>query len=396
MKTEALYYSKPGLFETQAYILSIEGDAGSPVIELDKSLFFPEGGGQSCDLGRIGGVELSSVRLENGHVKHNLSGPLPEGTDLGSELRLELDVARRRDNSEQHTGQHLISATLLRLFGEATKSVHVGAGLSTIDLDGPFLEGEGLLEAEAEVNKAIVEDYPVITHLCPPEDIATFPLRRLPPQGEEVIRVVEIDGLDFTPCCGTHLSSTGALRLVLLLGAEKYKGMTRLSFVAGERAVRYAARAKQDLREAARILGVGTDSLVAEARSALERLKSTEWDLKSTVRALAAAEAEAALTEAQPSGPVVLSYQDRKAELILDSAKALAGRGRVGLVASFSDLTACALAPDSSSHLGARLRPVSDSLGGKGGGSDAFFRATFPSADALNAFILAARAELSN
>jgi alanyl-tRNA synthetase len=320
---------------------------------------------------------------------------LPEGLGPGTELELELDIVRRQDNSEQHTGQHLVSATLLRLFGEATRSVHVGAGLSTIDFDGPPLDESGLEDAEAAVNDAIAEDYPIVTHLCPPEDISSFPLRRIPPVGEETIRVVEIDGIDFTPCCGTHLSSTGALRLVLILGAEKYKGMTRLSFLAGERAVAFARRANRDSLACARALGVGAAEVPAGMERSLARLKAAEFELKGLLRGRAEAEAAAAIASSPAAGPVLMRYGDRDAELILETAKALADKGRIGLVASVPGLTACALAPGRNAELGRRLKGLSDAAGGKGGGSASFFRAAFPSAGALEAFLGAAAAELS-
>ena len=102
-------------------------------------------------------------------------------------------------------------------------------------MDSPVLSEETLLAAEDAVMDAIEENHSVIIHLCPPEDISRFPLRKAPPKGEDAIRVVEIEGNDFSPCCGTHCASTGQIGMLRILGAEKYKGLTRVGFIAGRR-----------------------------------------------------------------------------------------------------------------------------------------------------------------
>jgi alanyl-tRNA synthetase len=396
MDTKAFYYLKPELDRLDAGLLAVEGDPASPSLVLDGSIFFPEGGGQPCDLGSIAGVPLVSVTQEEGRVLHRLGAPLPEGLAPGDRLPLVLDAARRLDHSEQHTGQHLVSATLLRLYEAPTKSFHLGTERCTIDVDRPSLSADELAMAEEAINAAIFEDYRIVTHLCPPEDIASFPLRRVPPTDEAVVRVVEIDGLDFTPCCGTHLRSTGALRLVLLLGAEKYKGMTRVQFLAGGRAVRHARGAVGAVRDVARALGVGPETLAAEAERQAERLKNALAEVRGLLRERAAAEAEHLLAESGAGGPLVLRFDDRDAEAAVEAVKALAERGATALAASMPGLTVVAASNSPEAGLGRRLKPVSDALGGKGGGGPAFFRSTFDSPAAIGEFLEKAAEILRN
>ena len=177
---------------------------------------------------------MTAVSETGGRLLHSLAGPA--AFLAGDRVSLHIEADRRRDYSQAHSGQHLLSSTFMRLLGAATVSVHLSRERCFIDFDIPAIPDEDVAEAEDLVERIIADDYPIRIHSCPPEDLASFPLRKRPPQGEEVVRVVEIDGIDFTPCCGTHLGSTGELRLVRILGTEKYKGMTRLAFVAGSRA----------------------------------------------------------------------------------------------------------------------------------------------------------------
>jgi alanyl-tRNA synthetase len=278
----------------------------------------------------------------------------------------------------------------------ATKSVHVGLEHSTIDLAGPFLTASDAFEAEAVVNDAIAEGYNIITHECPPEDLASFPLRRRPPETDGVIRVVEIDGVDFTPCCGTHVRNTADLRLILFLGTERYKGMTRLFFVGGGRAVAAARASFRASREAGSILGVAYGDVGAEAGRVCARLKATQASMRSLVRARASTEAAAAISAAPSAGPIVLCFQDRDADAVIEACKAMAERGRMAIAASVPDLTVCVASHDADARLNERLLPILTQLGGKGGGSESFFRAFFAKKPDFDEFLSIARKKLQN
>jgi len=202
---------------------------------LDRTIFYPEGGGQACDLGEIGpmaggastsvasvteAVSSSGERL----VLHAMAGPC--AALAGDAVRLSVDRPRRIDYSQQHTAEHLIGSAALRLLGANVVSVRFGSERSLIDFDLPAIPEEELAAVEEAVETAIAEDHPLRTRLCPPEDAASFPLRRPPPAVEEVLRVVEIEGLDFSPCCGLHLGSTGELRMVKADGTAFWVRLT--------------------------------------------------------------------------------------------------------------------------------------------------------------------------
>jgi len=390
--TMRLYYTQPRLRETGAAVLEVLGAPAAPLLVLDRTIFYPEGGGQPCDLGTIGGVPIESVVEEGGRVLHRLAGAVEAET--GRSLPLVLDWVRREDHTTQHSAQHLLSAVLLRLFDASTVSFHLGAERSTIDVEGRPLTEEDLAEAEAEIDVVVAEDYPVVTHLCPPEDLTAFPLRKRPPQGEELLRIVEIDGIDYSPCCGTHVASTRELRLVKLLGVEKYKGMSRVSFVAGRRALADYASVSRIARASARAFSSSIGELEGKARGSVERLKALEASLAALGRERAAL--EAALAASAPGGlasPALLRFADRDAQSAFESARAYAERGAVTLAVSLPELTAVAAAPGPD-RLGERLKGLAQAAGGKGGGGPSSFRASFPDAGALEAFVAAARAEL--
>ncbi len=388
MRTERLYYGDTDRTECEARIVGRTEFAGRPAVVLDRTVFYPEGGGQPCDLGTIAGVEVVDVREKDGEILHVLAGPAPEGE---GPFPCRIDAARRRDHAEQHTGQHLLSALVLKLAGGATKSFHLGQEYSTIDADLPELSRDIADAVEDAAAEIIRESRPVVIHECPPEDPAKFTLRRPHEEDEEVLRVVELDGLDYSACCGTHLPNTARIGALRVLRTEKYKGMTRIYFAAGRRARTDARRTARIAREAARILGCGEDEVPDRAARGAELAKDLEARLGKTRAERADAEARLFLAEAPGPGLLVLPLSDRVYDEILEDAKALAARSaRPAAAASRQALRAVVAAPDASFRLGERLKPLPAEFGGKGGGGPAQFQAQFPDEAGLAAFLKAA------
>ena len=327
-----------------------------------------------------------------------------------------VDSNRRRDHSEQHTAQHLLSATVLRILGGPTKSFHLGERYSSIDVDLPVMDRADADAIEAAVLEVIRDDYPVITHLCPPEDVEAFPLRRKPPAGEDILRILEIDGIDFTPCAGTHLRSTGAIAAFRILKTEKYKGMTRIYFVAGGRALVDHLRLAALVRDTAAAAGCAEDDLAAFMTGAMGKTARLEGELKATLDQLAALEIKAVLdglpgTAGQPgmagidamelgqdsgalAGFMLLLCPDREYASASRLAKAGATLGRSTIAVSLADSKIAAATAtstdDGGPDLGKVLKPLMLSHGGKGGGSS-FFQAAFAGPRELASFIDALR-----
>jgi alanyl-tRNA synthetase len=409
MQTEKLYYNTPVISNLKSEITEIipyregpspkAGGAACAVV-LERTIFYPEGGGQNADRGTVNGIALLDVQEKDGRILHIL--PADSGLALGS-AELVLDTRSRRDLTVQHTAQHLLSGAILRLSGSPTLSMHLGDDACTIDVDSLDMPEALLLEAEDAAALAIEEDRPVLIHFCPPEDIASFPLRKAPPRGEEIIRVVEIEGNDFSPCCGTHCASTGQIRMLRILGAEKHRGMTRISFIAGLRCL-YDSRM---LRKNAEIISHALKTPVPETGPAvlalLEKTAGLERQVKAYGEENAVFKAKtllrcAGLTAAAgaPLGPdasatpapyLLVECIDAgidEALLIGRAAQKLSDAAFV--LVSKPDLKFAAFCSAKGTDLRALLKAPMEAQGGRGGGSSSFFQGLFPNAQALSAF----------
>ncbi len=387
--TETLkqYYLEPGRFEGEALALEVrESDSGFAVV-LDRSLFYPEGGGQPCDLGRIGGAVVGSVNEKDGVILHALEGR-PDFKP-GERVLMRVDGARRIDHSQQHSGQHLLSAILERRYGIHTLSFHLGAVYSTIDVTSPSMDQETLKALEDEAEAFIARGHPYLLHLCPPEDPNSFPFRKALPEEDEQIRIIEIKDYDWVACCGTHVSSAADLRVLGVLQAEKYKGNTRLYFVAGGRAASLLRRRKDGLQVIAAALGSSPE----EAAQKAEALKARNAMLEAARAALSRENAglevalRAAESKGSPSAPLYFAFRDKSAEAAFETVKAGANRGYSTIALSLPDKTVCVMVPrEKSANLVSSLKDMMARREGKGGGGGNNFRAVFESPEAAKEF----------
>ncbi|MDR3171986.1 MAG: alanyl-tRNA editing protein [Treponema sp.] len=364
-------------------------------VMLDKTIFYPEGGGQSGDRGTINGVALVDVQEKEGEILHLVSALDGARLELGP-AELVLDMRRRRDFTVLHTAQHLLSGTILRLTGTPTVSMHLGDELCTIDVDTKVFSEETCIMVEEAVADAIEGDQPVIIHHCPPEQVSDFPLRKVPPQGEAVIRVVEIQGHDFSPCCGTHLASTGQIGMLRILGAEKYKGMTRITFIAGRRVLRDSRLLRYNGELSSRGLKVPVAETGKGVLALLEKTNQLERTIKVLEEENARFKAEALLRQAAPhrvpSGGELALLVEAIPDAGIDAVI------RIGRAAQkLSDALIVLVCPKDvkfaafCSVKGVDIRPLlkgnMEAQGGHGGGGASFFQGTFPSGTALAAFV---------
>ncbi|MEI7771717.1 MAG: alanyl-tRNA editing protein, partial [Chloroflexales bacterium] len=215
--TERLYYGDSYLREFTATVLAHGEIGGRAAVALDRSAFYPEGGGQPADIGALSGLAVADVQSEGGVVWHRLAraedlAALPVGLAVSGTI----DWARRLDHMQQHCGQHLLTAAFAAACGLATSSFHLGDGVVTIDLDAPELTAGQARAAEDLANAVIWEDRPVAARFVGPDELATLPLRK-PPSVASDVRVVSIAGFDYSACGGTHPRSTGGVGAVWVL-----------------------------------------------------------------------------------------------------------------------------------------------------------------------------------
>jgi alanyl-tRNA synthetase len=329
LPTEKLFLRDSLFTRFEARLLGVARFADQPSLMLDRTAFYAEAGGQLGDRGTLtlAGRTLAVVDVQvddAGVIHHLLAKDTPAEQLAGiasaapaAEVAGTIDVARRRDHMSQHTGQHMLSAALADL-GAETVSSRLGSEASTIDVGVATLDEARLADAEARVNAIVLEDRPVIVHFPTADALAAMPLRR-PPKVTTDVRVVEVEGLDFSPCGGTHCARTGQVGPVRVTGTERYKGGLRVSFLAGQRALADARAKESILRGLARDFTCG----VAALPDAIARLRA---DLDARTQRLSAAKQEliellvASLHAAHPAGDdptrvVVVRERDDQAGL---------------------------------------------------------------------------------
>jgi alanyl-tRNA synthetase len=365
--TERLYLADPYLDRFRARVVAARDLDGRHALVLDRSAFYPEGGGQPGDRGTLGGAAVLDTQERSGEVLHVLEGP---ALQPGAEVEGAIDWARRFDHMQQHHGQHLLSAAFERVHGAATRSFHLGEKTCTIDLDCSIsrLDVPALRAAEAAANETVWRNLPVAARDFEGEERERLVLRKEAVKGN---RVVLVEGVDASPCGGTHPRRTGEVGAIALVRAQRWgEGMARVEFVCGGRVVRRLAElgetlagAAEALRSAPADVPQAARRLAAEAHARRDALEALEAEL-SVLRA-------AALCEAQPEGPVLAALAG-SAGFARAVAAAVVARGRLALIAGVEGERAQLVFSrprGPGPAMNALLREALLLLGGKGGGS---------------------------
>jgi Ser-tRNA(Ala) deacylase AlaX len=375
----ACYEREPYRQALEVRVLRVDRDGDRPFAVLDDTLLFPEGGGQPADRGRLGEVAVVDVQKTAGaagEIRHFLAAPVPPGP-----ARLLLDWDRRYDLMQQHTAQHLLSAIAADRFGWPTTSFHLGGKISDVELDVPALDTAHLAALEDAVAVEIRAARAVGARRVSFEEYAALGdrvrSRGLPDGHAGTVRLVEIAGLDLNTCGGTHLRSTAEIEAMKLLGTERLRGGTRLTWVAGARVRRRLGWREEQATALRSLLGGSDEDLIEVAARKAERLEEAERRQRGLVRELAAAAAEALLA----GGERVLTrhYQGRDAAFLQEIARTIAaveGPRLALLTAGEPGSLAFVLASTTSTgvdlrSLGARTAEL---LGGRGGGAGTVYQ----------------------
>lgn len=361
MSTERLYWHDAYLREWSAQIIAHDQHR----IALDRSAFYPEGGGQPADHGWINGVAVVDVQTDDHDlVWHTLATSIDAET-----VECRLDWQRRFDHMQQHHGQHLLSAAFDQLFNWRTVGFHLSSEYVTIDLATSEASPEQLAEAETLANQIIWQNLPILARFVSAEELATLALRKAP-SVTGAIRVVSAGDFDHSACGGTHPNATGAVGQIHIRRSEKRGDSLRIEFVCGSRAL-------QDLRWKNATLGrIAASFSVAQHQTeqAVERLREQEQQVRKQFQhaeqQLLEFEAKALVEQAQVIGQlnVVAQVWQREPQTVRQLANLVAQAGGValfGVAASKPQLIFAGQGLD----CGAILRQVVTAFGGKGGGS---------------------------
>ena len=269
--TQRLYYQDAHLSRFQAVVVSCREDGGRWAVVLDRTAFFPEGGGQPADTGRLGDVAVLDVRERDGDVVHFCDGPLVPGREVEGVL----NWPERFSRMQFHSGEHILSGIARRRWGCENVGFHMAPRLVTIDFNREFTPEE-LEELERLANEAVWANVPVRAFFPGPEELAALDYRSKKALAGPV-RLVEIQGVDLCACCAPHVARTGEIGLIRLEDALRHRGGMRVTMLAGRAALEDAVEKARTVCRISRQLSLPREAIadgVERLQGELERLRA--------------------------------------------------------------------------------------------------------------------------
>ena len=266
MDTVKLYYENAYTQDFTAVVQSCEAVKNGFAVTLDRTAFYPEGGGQPADHGTLGEARVLDVHEKDDVVTHLCDRALSVGAEVGGRI----DWARRFDHMQQHSGEHILSGLLCSTFHCDNVGFHMGADVVTIDYNAP-ITWEQALEVERRANAYIWADHPIRIWYPSAEELAALPYRSKK-ELTGAVRITEFPGADRCACCGTHVSSSGQVGLLKLLSCQKFRDGVRLELLCGQRALDYLAACWEQARQIGQALSVKPTAAAASVTRLQEEL----------------------------------------------------------------------------------------------------------------------------
>ena len=363
METIKLYYQDAFLRRFDATVLDCAADKKAWRVVLDRTAFYPEGGGQGADHGTLGGVNVRDVHEADGVIYHTCDKPLAVGETVTGEI----DWQRRFDHMQQHSGEHIVSGMLCSTYHCDNTGFHMGADTVTIDYNAD-IPWEGVLEIERRANRYIWENHPIVIRYPEPAELAVLPYRSKKAL-EGPVRITEFPGADMCACCGTHVESSGQVELAKFIGWQRFRDGVRLEVLFGQRALDYLALSWQQNSAIGRELSVKPDA----THAAVTRLKEELSAVKQRCDALETEHFASLAAQYDGAGDVLLvqpPMESDAARRLCDMTAARCG-GRCAVFAGQDGAYKYAVI-----HPGADIRELiktmNAALNGRGGGRDGF------------------------
>lgn len=277
--TEKLYYLDAYATKFTAKVLECTEDKKNYKVVLDRTLFYPEGGGQPADMGTLGGVKVLDVHEKDDIITHTTDKPL----EVGAEVEGEIDWERRFDLMQNHSGEHILSGVICAKYGCDNVGFHMGKEMITIDLNTKIPE-EDLPWLEEKANEAIWNNVPVGIRYPSKEELDALEYRSKK-ELEGQVRIVNVGEYDCCACCGTHVKLAGEIGQIKIISAQNYKGGTRLELLSGKRALQdfrkknnVSAQAGQMLSVPAEKVDGAVKNLLAERDELIQTLNQLKWN----------------------------------------------------------------------------------------------------------------------
>lgn len=367
---DKLFYKNQYLKEFEAKVIEVKEVENKYHIILDRTAFFPGGGGQQCDLGEIDGKEVLDVYEKNKEIYHVVS----EEIKVGSIVLCKIDWDRREDGMHQHLGQHVLSGCFFKLFNANTVSIHLGKEISTVDIIGQ-LDEEKVRKAENLANEVIRKGLEVNFLVPSEEELETMNLRRDLPNTEDEIRVVKIGDLDINACCGVHPSKTSDLRMIKIKKFEKNKGNTRIEFLAGQRAVNDSLNKDRVIRNICNYLSSNEDEALNGIKNLKDSLEEIKSEKKKLEEELLGYEVNSLLESKNDTNKIIHKvFTDKAVEYVKKLANKLSENNKVICLFAIKNKEKANIILSSSKNIkninmGHVFKEFASIINGKGGGS---------------------------
>ncbi|MBS4201012.1 alanyl-tRNA editing protein [Bacillus sp. FJAT-49732] len=372
MLQDRLYYKDAYVTSFTSRIVKQSQDSdGNWYVILENTAFYPTGGGQPHDTGTMNGIEVLNVEEVDGEIRHTLA----EKLNASGEIKGVINWGRRFDHMQQHSGQHILTAAFVELFGFHTESFHLGKELCTIDLSVENLKDQQLEAAEKLANDIILKNVPIETKWVTEDELDQYSLRKELAVTDE-IRLVIIPEFDYNGCGGTHPNTTGQVSGIKILSIEKQKRKVRVHFVCGGRILQQLHRKNTILAETSRQLSASEDSINNSVAKLLETNRVLERSLEEARESLLTYEAKELLLKSE--SPLVKDvFYERNMQDVQKLAR---------LIVSMDDEVIALFVVETENRLqfvaakgtaiGTSMKKVSEvallAINGKGGGKDEF------------------------
>jgi alanyl-tRNA synthetase len=387
--TERLYYGNSHLLEFDARVIDVtERDDGAIAVILDRTAFYPTGGGQPNDTGTLGQARVvDCIDAESEGVLHVIQGPTPE---TGEMVHGRIDSLRRLDHMQQHTGQHIMSAAFVKLFEAPTRSFRVLEHECEIDVNLDSPTDEKIEHAADLANQTIWANLPVNIREVSSKEAASLPLRKEPAREGE-LRLIEIAGFDLTPCGGTHANATGEVGVIAVRSWERAKGLTRIQFMAGLRVVNDYRKANRTASHAAALFSAGRDDSAAHIARLIEENKRLTRRMRELETIACRVEAEDLIGGSQAGGGariITRIFSDRDPDSLKHLALALIAHPKVVALLGSRDGDTTRLvfarSSDVPGDMNTLMREACAVIDGRGGGKPEMAQGGGPAGDKLD------------
>ena len=365
MKTDRGYAANAYQTEFEASVIDTKTIHDHQGVVLDRTFFYPTGGGQPHDIGTLQNIRVIDVIEQYETVIHVMDGKITTGKVTGR-----VDWKRRFDHMQQHTGQHVLSQAFLQVVDGETMGFHLGEEVTTIDLATSGLTWQAIHQVEDEANRVVFQNLPVRVHEATKETYSQFPLRK-PPAVEGTIRILEVDHYDWSACCGTHVKSTGEIGLIKVVRFEKYKNGSRVTFLCGHRTLKALQEKTEILETVSRRLTFAETDLV----QGIDRLLDQQKRLKKLEKQLLVYEAAERASRARKIGELFFHHDlftDRDVRSVQSLCRQMTGNPKtVCLFGLQSNRATIVLGQSEKGPLDLKslTSRISELIKGKGGGN---------------------------